>query len=100
MGQKGFWDEQERREKLNQKKPIQRWLNENINWEHFRPILKTIYDKERKSNAGRKPTDVIVMFKLFTSFKQICDIRFYLQTHSQNGIEVLRVPKKCCISFK
>jgi len=28
-----------------------KWLNENIN-------------KERKSNAGRKPTDVIVMFKL------------------------------------
>jgi len=41
-----------------------KWLNENINWEDFRPILATIYDKERKSNAGRKPTDVIVMFKL------------------------------------
>ncbi len=64
MGQKGFWDEQERREKLNQKKPMLKWLNENINWEDFRPILETIYDKERKSNAGRKPTDVIVMFKL------------------------------------
>ncbi len=43
MGQKGFWDEQERREKLNQKKPMLQWLNENINWEDFRPILETIY---------------------------------------------------------
>lgn len=64
MGQKGFWDEQERREKLNQKKPILKWLNENINWQEFRPLLETIYNKERKSNAGRKPIDVIVMFKL------------------------------------
>ena len=64
MGQKGFWDEQERREKLNQKKPTLKWLNENINWQDFRPVLETIYDKERKSNAGRKPIDVILMFKL------------------------------------
>jgi IS5 family transposase len=35
-----------------------------INWEDFRPILETIYDKERKSHAGRKPTDVMVMFKM------------------------------------
>lgn len=64
MGQKGFWDEQERREKLNQKKPILKWLNENINWQDFRPLLETIYDKERKSNAGRKPIDVMIMFKM------------------------------------
>ena len=38
MGQKGFWDEQERREKLHQKKPMLKWLNEHINWEDFRPI--------------------------------------------------------------
>jgi hypothetical protein len=36
MGQKGFWDEQERREKLHQ--PMLKWLNEHINWEDFRPI--------------------------------------------------------------
>jgi IS5 family transposase len=64
MGQKGFWDEQERREKLHQKKLMLKWLNEHINWEDFRPILETIYDKERKSHAGRKPTDVMVMFKM------------------------------------
>jgi len=45
MGQKGFWDEQERREKLNQKKLMLKWLNENINCEDFRPRLEleTIY---------------------------------------------------------
>jgi hypothetical protein len=46
------------------KKPMLKWLNEHINWEDFRSILETIYDKERKSNAGRKPTDLIVMFKM------------------------------------
>jgi hypothetical protein len=38
MGQKGFWDEQERREKLHQKNPMLKWLNAHINWEDFRPI--------------------------------------------------------------
>ncbi len=54
MGQKGFWDEQERREKLNQKKPMLKWLNENINWEDFRPILETIYDKAQVLNPAIK----------------------------------------------
>jgi len=60
MGRKGFCDGQERREKSNQKKPMLKWLNENINWEDFRPLLEMIYERERKSYAGRKPTDVIV----------------------------------------
>jgi len=28
MGQKGFWDEQERRQKFNPKKPMLKWRNE------------------------------------------------------------------------
>lgn len=39
-------------------------LNELIPWEEFRPTLEQIHQKERKSNAGRKPLDVILMFKL------------------------------------
>src|SRR5215469_10365373 len=38
-------------------------LNE-INWEIFRPELNRIYEKDRKSAAGRKPLDVILMFKI------------------------------------
>jgi len=35
-----------------------------VDWERFRPELEAVQDKERKSNAGRKPFDVILMFKV------------------------------------
>jgi IS5 family transposase len=38
-------------------------LNEVIDWKAFRPILKRIRKKERKSTAGAKAKDEIMMFK-------------------------------------
>ena len=38
-------------------------LQHLIHWEIFRPELESIYKKERKSNAGAKPKDVVMMFK-------------------------------------
>ena len=35
-----------------------------IPWESFRPLLERVHEKERKSNAGRKPLDVVLMFKV------------------------------------
>ncbi len=64
MRQPGFWDLEERQSKLNQKKDLLVRLNEIIPWETFRPLLEKIREKPRKSHAGRKPIDVIVMFKL------------------------------------
>lgn len=64
MRQPGFWDLEERQSKLNQKKDLLVRLNEIIPGERFRPLLEQIHHKPRKSNAGRKPMDVIVMFKL------------------------------------
>ncbi len=64
MNQPGFWDWEERQNKLNQKKDLLVRLNHIIAWETFRPLLEQIHNKPRKSQAGRKPTDVIVMFKL------------------------------------
>lgn len=64
MRQPGFWDWEERQSKLNEKKDLLVRLNEIIAWETFRPLLEQIHDKPRKSQAGRKPIDVIVMFKL------------------------------------
>ncbi len=32
--------------------------------EDFRSELEVIYDHERKSNAGRRPFDVVMMFKI------------------------------------
>ncbi len=39
-------------------------LKNLVDWERFRPELEAVRDKERKSNAGRKPFDVVLMFKV------------------------------------
>jgi IS5 family transposase len=64
MGQKSFWDLEQHQQQLAEKKPILRELNRVIPWESFRTQLEQIHEKSRKSNAGRKPIDVILMFKL------------------------------------
>ena len=35
-----------------------------IDWEAFRPELERVHDKARKSAAGAKPSDVVLMFKM------------------------------------
>ena len=64
MGQKGFWDEQERVSKFKNKKPVLTCLSESIPWEAFRPLLEKGYSQERKSNAGRKRIDPLILFKM------------------------------------
>jgi len=39
-------------------------LNACVKWEMFRSELETIREKERKSPAGRKPFDAVMMFKV------------------------------------
>ena len=64
MGQRGFWDEQNRVAKLQQKKPVLLRLSESIPWESFRPLLEKGYAQDRKSNAGRKRIDPLILFKM------------------------------------
>ena len=64
MGQLGLFDLEERREKLTQMGDPLIGLNERVDWEAFRPDLNRIHEKPRKSNAGAKPIDVVLMFKL------------------------------------
>lgn len=63
MSQPGFFDLDRRLEKLKEKKPLVR-LNELIDWDNFRDTLIKVREKSRKSNAGRKPYDVVLMFKV------------------------------------
>lgn len=64
MMQTGLFDWQQRLEELdNGGDPLVK-LNALVDWETFRPALETLRRKERKSNAGRKPFDVIIMFKI------------------------------------
>ena len=61
---KGLFDIEFRMEDLTRNgDPLVR-LNECLDWEVFRPELETIREKERKSAAGRKPFDVVLMFKV------------------------------------
>ena len=54
-------------------------LNAVIDWEVFRPDLNRVHEKERKSNAGAKPFDVVLMFRLL--------ILQQLHNLSDDGIE-------------
>ena len=64
MMQAGLFDWQTRFEQLdNGGDPLVK-LNDVVDWELFRSNLEKVRDKERKSHAGRKPFDVILMFKI------------------------------------
>jgi IS5 family transposase len=60
----GLFDIAERAAKLTQMGDPLVGLNERIDWEAFRPDLGLVHEKERKSNAGAKPIDVVLMFKV------------------------------------
>ena len=64
MGQRGIWDEQQRVAKLREKKPVLKRLSESIPWESFRPLLDKGYTQERKTNAGCKRIDPMVLYKM------------------------------------
>jgi len=66
MAQIGFFDLSDRYASLDAKKDPLIEINSVVPWEEFRPLLEQIWRKpesERKSNAGRKPLDAVLMFK-------------------------------------
>ena len=63
MGQMSFFSETDRLESLSRLgDPLER-LDRMIPWEEFRPVLARVREKERKSKAGRRPFDLVLMFK-------------------------------------
>jgi len=73
MGQMGFFDIEQRYARLDAKKDPLLALDAVVPWEQFRGRLESIWRKpahERKSKAGRKPWDAIVMFKAIV----LCDL--------------------------
>lgn len=64
MSQAGFFDFAQRKDQLDAHGNPLRVLEDAIDFEAFRPTLATVRDKHRKSNAGRKPYDVVLMFKM------------------------------------
>ena len=66
MAQMGFFDLSDRYASLDAKKDPLVEINAVVPWEEFRPLLEQVWRKpesERKSNAGRKPLDAVLMFR-------------------------------------
>jgi len=66
MAQMGFFDLSDRYASLDAKKDPLLEINAVVPWEEFRALLEPVWRKpenERKSNAGRKPMDAVLMFK-------------------------------------
>ena len=66
MGQMGFFDIANRYAGLDAKNDPLVKIDEVVPWEDFRPRLEAAWRKpaeDRKSPAGRKPWDALVMFK-------------------------------------
>ena len=62
MIQRGFFDTEDRYEKLDELDPLPK-LDQAIDWSIFRPLLNKSR-KKGKTNAGRPPFDVVMMFKI------------------------------------
>jgi len=66
MAQMGFFDLSDRYASLDAKNDPLVEIDEIVPWEEFRPLLEQAWRKpesERKSRAGRKPLDAVLMFK-------------------------------------
>ena len=50
--------------KLKNKRPVLQRLNESIPWASFHLLLDKGYAKERKSSAGRRRIDPLILFKM------------------------------------
>jgi IS5 family transposase len=67
MGQKGFFDLDRRLEAISAKGDPLELIKKIVRWEDFRAAIEAVTEtrrEERKSNAGRKPYDAILKFKI------------------------------------
>jgi IS5 family transposase len=60
----GFSDFNKRLQRIDKAGDPLSQLNTSIDWEQFRPILEKARKKPKKSNAGAKGYDVILLFKM------------------------------------
>src|SRR5262245_7203491 len=67
MGQLGFFDTEKRLAALSAKGDPLETIDRLMPWESFRADIEAVVctaDSDKKSNAGRKPLDAIVMFRM------------------------------------
>ncbi len=64
MKQLGLFDWKDRYARIDKNGDPLVELSRVIPWDNFRPILSNVFKKIKKSNAGAKPYDVVLMFKI------------------------------------
>ena len=64
MNQLGFLDFNIRLQRIDKAGDPLIKINNTIDWEIFRPIIEQARKKKKKSNAGAKGFDVILLFKI------------------------------------
>jgi IS5 family transposase len=91
VGLRGFWDEQQRVTKLQEKKPVLKSLDNSIPWESFRPLLDKGNQHECKSNAGRKRIDPLILFKVLVlqQLFNLSDNELEFQVNGRRSFEEL-----------
>jgi transposase, IS5 family len=84
---KGFGRIKKRQAKLESRKDWLSEINRIIPWDMFRSILERLPKAERKSNAGRKPIDVLLLFKLLVlqQLYNLSDEELEYQTHDRGS---------------
>jgi IS5 family transposase len=65
MGQRGSWDGHQGVVILKSKKPVLQRLSKSIPWESFCLLLDKGYAQKRKSSAGRRRIDPLILFQMF-----------------------------------
>jgi hypothetical protein len=74
----GRW--QKRRQKLEARKDFLSKLNRIVPWDKFRRCLEQLATQERKSKAGRKPIDPLLLFKLLIVQQRYIAVNKYVRT--------------------
>jgi transposase, IS5 family len=64
-------------------------LDAQVDWEAFRPLLEQVRNKVRKSSAGRKPWDVVMMFKalVLASLYNLSDEQLEFQIEDRRSFQ-------------
>jgi transposase, IS5 family len=83
----GFGRVEKRRRKLEARKDFLSELNQIIPWEAFRGCLEQLPTPAPKSKAGRKPIDLLVLFKLLIvqQLYNLSDEDLEYQTHDRES---------------
>ena len=88
MGQLGFFDVDKRLAAISAKGDPLEMIDRVVPFESFRAEIEAVVltpAKDKKSNAGRKPTDVIVMFRMLVlqSLYNLSDEQVEYQVHDR-----------------